>query len=175
MRSLECYFGVYFLRCCATREINTKITLSWTHKQFATRVHTLFYIYWMNDKNHTDKFINIISSADEIHGYPLGIWKANQESHEKSKAWNKQRKSVLIAWWWNILPQWDVHACSCIYVRDITKVWNKIPARFWNPWLPAGKLRANCDKSCNPSHDVKLKLLVVILSEKVQISLVHFV
>ena len=30
---------------CATREINTKITLEWAHKQFATRVHTLFYIY----------------------------------------------------------------------------------------------------------------------------------
>ena len=44
MRSLECYFGVYFPRCCATREINTKITLSWAHKQFTTRVHTLFYI-----------------------------------------------------------------------------------------------------------------------------------
>ena len=45
MRPLECYFGVYFPRCCATREINTKITLSWAHKQFATRVHTFFYIY----------------------------------------------------------------------------------------------------------------------------------
>ena len=45
MRSLECYFGVYFPRCCATREINTKITRSWAHKQFATRVHTLFSIY----------------------------------------------------------------------------------------------------------------------------------
>ena len=42
---LECYFGVYFPRCCATREINTKITLSWVHKQFATRVHTLISIY----------------------------------------------------------------------------------------------------------------------------------
>ena len=40
MRSRECYFGVYFPRCCA---INTKITLEWTHKQFVTRVHTLFY------------------------------------------------------------------------------------------------------------------------------------
>ena len=44
MRSLECYFGVYFPRCCATREINIKITLLWAHKQFATRVHTLFNI-----------------------------------------------------------------------------------------------------------------------------------
>ena len=45
MHSLECYFGVYFPRCCTTREINTKITLSWAPKQFATRVHTLFYIF----------------------------------------------------------------------------------------------------------------------------------
>ena len=46
MRSPECYFGVYFPRCCATREINTKITLEWAHKQFATRVHTLFYMFY---------------------------------------------------------------------------------------------------------------------------------
>ena len=32
-----------FPRCCATREKNTKITLSRAHIQFATRVHTLFY------------------------------------------------------------------------------------------------------------------------------------
>ena len=44
MRSLECYFGIYFPRCCATREINTKITLSWAHKPFATGLHTLFSI-----------------------------------------------------------------------------------------------------------------------------------
>ena len=41
-RSLECYFGVYFPRCCTTREINTKITPSWAHKQFAIPVHKLF-------------------------------------------------------------------------------------------------------------------------------------
>ena len=43
MRSREGYFGVYFPSCVATREINTKITLEWAHKQFVTRVHTLFY------------------------------------------------------------------------------------------------------------------------------------
>ena len=43
--ALKCYFGVYFLSCCTTWEINTKITLSWAHKQFATRVHALFSIY----------------------------------------------------------------------------------------------------------------------------------
>ena len=53
MRSLECYFGVYFPCCCATREINTKITLSWVHKQFATRVHTLFSIYPVHGTNLT--------------------------------------------------------------------------------------------------------------------------
>ena len=42
MHSLECYVGAFFPRCCTTREINTKITLSWAYKQFVTRVHTLF-------------------------------------------------------------------------------------------------------------------------------------
>ena len=43
MYSWEHYFGVYFLICETTREINTKITLSWVHKQFITSVHTLLY------------------------------------------------------------------------------------------------------------------------------------
>ena len=47
MRSLECYFGIYFHRCCATREMNTKTTLSWAHKPFATGVHKLFSLYIM--------------------------------------------------------------------------------------------------------------------------------
>ena len=42
--SPECYFGVYFPRCCATREINNHITFLWAHKQTATQVHTLFYV-----------------------------------------------------------------------------------------------------------------------------------
>ena len=37
MGSLECYFGVYLI-------INTKLTFSWAHKEFTTRVHTWFYI-----------------------------------------------------------------------------------------------------------------------------------
>ena len=45
MRSLKYYFGVYFPRFFVTREINTKINISWGHKQFATRVHSLLYIY----------------------------------------------------------------------------------------------------------------------------------
>ena len=44
-RSREGYFGTYCPRCCATREINIKITLSWARKQFASRDHTLFYMY----------------------------------------------------------------------------------------------------------------------------------
>ena len=39
------FFFVYFPRCFATREINTKITLLWALKQFVTRVRTLFSIY----------------------------------------------------------------------------------------------------------------------------------
>ena len=44
LRSLECYFGVYFPRCFVTQEINNKITLSWALKQLVTRVRALFSI-----------------------------------------------------------------------------------------------------------------------------------
>ena len=47
MPSRQYYFGVYFPRSFATPVINTKITLSWPHKQFANPVHTLFSISWM--------------------------------------------------------------------------------------------------------------------------------
>ena len=40
IHSLECYFGVYFPRCCVTQEINTKITLLWACKQFTTQVQS---------------------------------------------------------------------------------------------------------------------------------------
>ena len=43
LRSRDGYFGVYFPSCEATREINTKITLEWMHKQFVTWVYTLFH------------------------------------------------------------------------------------------------------------------------------------
>ena len=43
MRSLEGYFGVYFEICAAARAMNTKITLKCAHKEFVTRVHTIFY------------------------------------------------------------------------------------------------------------------------------------
>ena len=36
---------ISFLLRNSGREINTKITFSWAHKQFATQVHTFFYIY----------------------------------------------------------------------------------------------------------------------------------
>ena len=43
--SPECCFGVYFPCSFATREVNTKITLSWALKQFVTRTHTLVAMY----------------------------------------------------------------------------------------------------------------------------------
>ena len=54
MRSREGYFGVYFTSCEATSEINTKITLEWVHKPFATTEHTLFY-FLHAIKTPTDK------------------------------------------------------------------------------------------------------------------------
>ena len=41
--SLEGYFSVHFPSCEATRKINSKITLKLAQKQFAMRIHTLFY------------------------------------------------------------------------------------------------------------------------------------
>ena len=58
LRSLECYFGIFFPRCFATREINTKITLSWALKQFVTRVHTLFSINTCTTYEMTPRFIH---------------------------------------------------------------------------------------------------------------------
>ena len=50
----QCYFGIYFPRCFATREINTNITLSWALKQFVTRVHTLFSMSLRWPRGHMD-------------------------------------------------------------------------------------------------------------------------
>ena len=53
----ECYFGVYFTRCEATREINTKITFEWAQKQFVATVHALFYfLHDMMNSNMTISF-----------------------------------------------------------------------------------------------------------------------
>ena len=49
MRSLECYFGDYFPGCCATRKINTKITLSWG----------LFWCLCISVKNIDAVFTNV--------------------------------------------------------------------------------------------------------------------
>ena len=46
LKSLECYFGVYFPCCFATWETNTKITVSQVNTWFATPVHTLFPIHY---------------------------------------------------------------------------------------------------------------------------------
>ena len=46
LRSRQGYSGVYSPCYVATREINTKITIEWTHTQFVTRVHTLFHFLY---------------------------------------------------------------------------------------------------------------------------------
>ena len=38
IRSFECYFGAHL--------VTHKTILWWGHQQFATQVHTLFYMYW---------------------------------------------------------------------------------------------------------------------------------
>ena len=63
-RSREGYFGVYFPSCEATREINTKITLEWTQKQFVTRVHISFYfLHDMTNPQMTIKYDDLYTSS----------------------------------------------------------------------------------------------------------------
>ena len=101
MRSLECYFGVCFPRCLATREINTKITLSWAHKQFATRIHTLFYMYiswdivfypmliadfrfWLvNNREIWSRISRLTSSAWDIKTKERHWWRHNGDSDRR--------------------------------------------------------------------------------------------
>ena len=66
--SLECYFDVYFPPRFATREINTKVSLSRAPKQFVTQVHILFSIYPWNWFTHIlqDCFTSAGSSASEV-------------------------------------------------------------------------------------------------------------
>ena len=75
-----CLFPSLRTRCFATREINTKITLSWALKLFATRVQTLFCIsstgsdyglaptrrqaiIWINDGYITEAFMRNSTSV----------------------------------------------------------------------------------------------------------------
>ena len=50
MRSRECYFGVYFPSCTATREINTKITLEWAH---TVRHKSTYIILFLTQHNES--------------------------------------------------------------------------------------------------------------------------
>ena len=62
MCSLECYFGVYFSHCCATQEINTKITLSLAYKQFATEyIHYSIYVCVLQCVNQHALFLFYIN------------------------------------------------------------------------------------------------------------------
>ena len=53
----RCYFGVSFPRCCAIREKNTKIILSWAHKQFATQVYKCFPYFETRTKISVHLFV----------------------------------------------------------------------------------------------------------------------
>ena len=82
---LECYFCVYFPRCSATREMNTKIILSWALKHFVTRVHTLFAINCDYPKRWPSD-VHKHCSANRYHVYRVYIGKDGQDSGS-SKYW----------------------------------------------------------------------------------------
>ena len=106
MRPREGYFGVYFPSCEATREINIKIALEWAHKEFITRVETLFhftlwchkYITWhINYGARTRKAISNSSDIDFNHSHVYGRmcekdWPMNRSHYGAILMWN-----VLIA------------------------------------------------------------------------------
>ena len=71
MRSLNCYFGVY---CCAIWGINTKITFSWAHEQFATRVYTLFLILYKKELLSMQIMVWFIILADVYNECVNGLW-----------------------------------------------------------------------------------------------------
>ena len=86
MRLLKCYFGIYFPRCCETREINNKITLSWAHKQFTTWPGTLSSlrkwlwsssIYGTDVKIHKYKFaccLNLVILGNNVCACHVSIY-----------------------------------------------------------------------------------------------------
>ena len=102
LRSFECYyFDVYFPHCIATREINTKIILSWALKQFVTRVHKLFSIYtivagtvWTCTSSkllYRFPLIYVVAfvSCQEVMVYvePQGIWAPSQYKDRLIYVW----------------------------------------------------------------------------------------
>ena len=98
MRSLECYFGIYFPRCFATREINTKTTLSWALKQFGTRVHTLFSVcryqhtILFDTSGHVQICLCYMDNTNLVHS-----------------KWDIM-SIIFYLRWWNILPR-PVNLC----------------------------------------------------------------
>ena len=143
MRSLECYFGIYSPRCCATREINTKITFSWAHKQFATRVHRLFYINSSGSlgflslrllRYHTflDSLDIIIIITITIINIIVIIIIINRQSN------NTHEQYVTKQTWCN---KWNVNMdnclCSILYLLSITVDYTAY-VRYWYIYIGFG-------------------------------------
>ena len=70
------HVGVYFLPCCATPEINTTVTLFWAHKQFITRVHSLFSMSFSRNfrkENHHSDYISLRTSPQSMYQYKYPV------------------------------------------------------------------------------------------------------
>ena len=70
------YFGVYFPSSVAVREINTKITLEWGHKQFVTRVHTLFH--FLHDITNKKMMLQTHHPRVSLTRFTLCWWRHNR-------------------------------------------------------------------------------------------------
>ena len=101
LRSLDCDFGVYFTRCSAAREINTKITLSWALKQFFTREHTLLCIYSINVPGRLVKWLNLITEPGSVSNEPGSVkWLATE--FFKTVSWRNHTEKFITLWLQNI-------------------------------------------------------------------------
>ena len=153
MRSREGYFGVYFPSCAATKEINTKITLEWAHKQFVTRVHTLFYFLhditnpWMALKQGSSHIIPVFHSLALRSAGDVTIdwrWRHNDQTIVTT-TWQMISNSLDIDF-----IHGDIHGRSCKNIQcDIVFIYISIywstAYRFVNPWYKKSKTNRKCE------------------------------
>ena len=92
MYSFESYFRVCIPHCCATREINTNLTLLRAHKQIATQVQILFFISFTRQPSQVFKTMRSLGT-NEISNIKM------------SRRWFKRFLLYFDVWrWLDLMP-----------------------------------------------------------------------
>ena len=107
MHSPECYFGVYFPRCCVTRAISTKINLLCAHKQFDTRVHTREKVSWWK-KHDVIKWKHFPRNWPFVREFPAQRQVTRSFDVFFDLRLNKRLSKQSRGWWFETLsrPSW---------------------------------------------------------------------